>query len=55
MKKLSLLSLFVAMCALSSCSVITGIFKAGAAVGIIAVIVVIGIVLWIISAFRGKQ
>ncbi|TFF33277.1 phosphatidate cytidylyltransferase [Mucilaginibacter psychrotolerans] len=55
MKKLPLLLFFVAMCALSSCSVIGGIFKAGAAVGIIAVIVVIGIILWIISAFRGKQ
>ncbi len=39
----------------SSCSVIGGIFKAGAAVGIIAVIVIIAIIIWIISLFRGKS
>ncbi len=55
MKKLNILLFVVAMLALSSCSVISGIFKAGAAVGVIAVIVIIGIILWIISAFRGKQ
>jgi hypothetical protein len=40
---------------LSSCSVIAGIFKAGAVVGIIAVVIVIAIVIWIISLFRGKS
>jgi hypothetical protein len=55
MKKLNILLVVLAMVALSSCSVIGGIFKAGAAVGVIAVIVIIGIILWIISAFRGKQ
>jgi len=40
---------------LSSCSVIGGIFKAGAVVGVIAVIVVIGIIFWIISMFTGKK
>ena len=54
MKKLNRL-LFVLMAfALSSCSVITGIFKAGAAVGIISVIVVIAIIIWIVSLFRSK-
>jgi len=54
MKKLNLLFFALAMIALSGCSVIGGIFKAGAAVGIIAVIVVIGILIWIVSLFRGK-
>jgi hypothetical protein len=40
---------------LSGCSVIAGIFKAGAAVGVIAVIVLIAIIIWIISMFRGKN
>jgi uncharacterized membrane protein YtjA (UPF0391 family) len=52
MKKLNLLFLLTAIIAMSGCSVIGGIFKAGAAVGIIAVIVVIGIIIWIISMFR---
>jgi len=40
---------------LSSCSAIAGIFKAGAAVGIIAVIIVIAIIIWLISMFRSKN
>lgn len=40
---------------LSGCSAIAGIFKAGAAVGIIAVIIVIAIIIWLISMFRGKN
>jgi len=40
---------------LSSCSAIAGIFKAGAAVGVIAVIVVIAILIWIVSMFRSKN
>jgi len=39
---------------MSSCAVVGGIFKAGAVVGIIAVIVVIAIIIWVISLFRGK-
>jgi len=54
MKKLNVLFFALALLALSGCSVIGGIFKAGAAVGIIAVIVIIGILIWIISLFRGK-
>jgi len=49
-----LLFLTLATC-MSSCSVIGGIFKAGAVVGIIAVVVVIAILIWIISLFRGKS
>ena len=40
---------------MSSCAIIGGIFKAGAIVGIIAVIVVIAIIIWIISLFRGGK
>lgn len=39
----------------SSCAVVGGIFKAGAAVGIIAVIIVIVAIIWIVSLFRGKS
>jgi hypothetical protein len=53
MKKVNLLMLLAAMLVLSSCSVITGIFKAGAFVGILAVLIVIGLIVWIISMFKG--
>ncbi|WP_428328156.1 hypothetical protein [Mucilaginibacter sp.] len=52
MKKLYYPSAFLLLLCLSSCSVIGGIFKAGAVVGIIAVVVVIGIIIWIASMFR---
>jgi hypothetical protein len=54
MKKLYFPSLILLVLCLSSCSVISGIFKAGAIVGIIAVIVVIALIIWIASMFRGK-
>ncbi len=54
MKKLNVLFFAVIIMALSSCSVITGIFKAGAFVGILSVVIVIGILIWILSLFRGK-
>jgi hypothetical protein len=55
MKKLNMLFIAVAVMAMSSCTAIGDIFKAGAAVGIIAVIIVIAIIIWIISLFRGKN
>ena len=55
MRKLNLLAGAMLLTILNGCSVIGGIFKAGAAVGIIAVIVVLLIVIWIISAFRGRS
>jgi len=56
MKKLNLIPLMLLlMVALSSCSVIGGIFKAGAVVGIIAVLVVLGIIFWIFSMFTGNK
>lgn len=56
MKKLSILlflSLFVTF--LSSCAVIGGIFKAGFAVGIIAVVLIVVLLIWLFSLFRGKS
>lgn len=55
MKELNLLVLAVTLMVLSSCSAIGGIFKAGAAVGIIAVVVVILVIIWLISLFRGRS
>ncbi|MGZ3765467.1 MAG: hypothetical protein ACXVB0_04705 [Mucilaginibacter sp.] len=54
MKKLNLLLFAMAVITLSGCSVIGGIFKAGAVVGVISIIVVIVIIVWIISLFRRK-
>jgi hypothetical protein len=53
MKKLNISLILLAMIALSGCSVVSGIFKAGAVVGILAVVVVIGIIIWIFSMFTG--
>ncbi|MDB5004831.1 MAG: phosphatidate cytidylyltransferase [Mucilaginibacter sp.] len=53
MKKLNISLILLAMIALSGCSVITGIFKAGAFVGILAVVIVIGIIIWVFSMFTG--
>lgn len=44
-----------ALMAMSGCSVIGGIFKAGALVGVLAVLIVIAVIVWIISLFRGKN
>lgn len=55
MKNLHFFLFALVLFTLSSCSVITGIFKAGAIAGIIAVIVVIAVIIWIISLFRGKS
>jgi len=55
MKKLYFPSIVLLLLCLSGCSVIGGIFKAGAAVGIISVIVIIAIIIWIFSMFRGKN
>lgn len=54
MKNLNFAVLVFALMLLSSCAVIGGIFKAGVAVGIIAIVVVIVIIFWIISLFRGR-
>jgi hypothetical protein len=56
MKKIGIpVAIFLMVMVLSSCSAVDGIFKAGAVVGIIAVVIVIAIIIWIISMFRGKS
>jgi len=52
MKKLHFTLIVSILICLSSCSAIEGIFKAGVWVGIIAVVVVIILIIWLISAFR---
>jgi len=54
MRNIKLVLFALALFALSSCSVITGIFKAGVAVGIIVVVVVVAIIIWIIAKIAGK-
>lgn len=55
MKKIHLLLITgLFMLTISGCSVIEGIFKAGAVVGIVSVIVVILVIIWLISLFRGR-
>jgi hypothetical protein len=54
MRNIKLALFALALFTLSSCSVITGIFKAGVAVGIIVVVVVVAIIIWIISKVMGK-
>ena len=54
MKKLNLFVFAMAMTALSGCSVITGIFKAGAYTAIIGIVILIAIIIWVLSLFRGK-
>jgi hypothetical protein len=56
MKKLSLAALlpvFVIILSLSSCEVIGGIFKAGMWTGIIAVVVVVGLLIFLVSKIFG--
>ncbi|WP_345209570.1 hypothetical protein [Mucilaginibacter gynuensis] len=54
MRKLNVLLLALAMMTLNSCSLIVDIFKAGYYVGIIVVVIVLGIILWLFSLFRGR-
>ncbi|MGF7077859.1 hypothetical protein [Mucilaginibacter sp. UYCu711] len=53
MKKLNISLILLAMIALSGCSVITGIFKAGVFVGILAIVVVVAVIIWLFSMFTG--
>jgi len=55
MKKIYVLSVILLMLCLSSCAVIGAIFKAGAIVGILAVVIVVALIIWIASIFRGKN
>jgi uncharacterized membrane protein YtjA (UPF0391 family) len=55
MKRLNILLIAFVVATLSSCQVIGGIFKAGIAVGIIGILIVVFLIIWLISAFRGKN
>lgn len=55
MKKIYIPFLLMLVLLSGSCSVIGGIFKAGAAVGVIAVVVIIAVIIWVLSMFRGKS
>jgi hypothetical protein len=52
MKKIILPFFILLVTMLSSCDVITGIFKAGAVTGIIAVVVIVVLIMWLMSKFR---
>lgn len=54
MKKIVLPLFILLVTMLSSCDIITGIFKAGAITGIIGVVVVVVLILWIFSKFRSR-
>lgn len=55
MKKLNVLFFAAAaMMALSGCSVIGDIFKAGAYFGIFLVVFFVIVIVWVISKFRGR-
>lgn len=55
MRKIYFPSFLLTVLMLSSCSVIGGIFKAGAAVAIIGVIIFIAVIIWIVSMFKGRN
>jgi len=40
---------------LTGCAAVGGIFKAGLWTGIIAVVLVVGIIIWIISSLAGRK
>jgi hypothetical protein len=55
MKKLNIFLIAFVVATLSSCQIITGAFKAGVAVTIIGILIVVFLIVWLISAFRGRN
>ena len=55
MKNVTALVLLFMVTLLSSCAAIEGIFKAGVWVGILAVVAVVGVIIFIISKVSGKR
>jgi len=53
MKKLFIPTLLTALLFLSSCEVIGGIFKAGFYVGVAAVLIIVGLIIYLFIKFRG--
>jgi len=54
MKRLSIGVIVLVLLSLSSCQVVEGIFKAGVWVGVLAVVAVIGLIIFIIGKAAGK-
>ncbi len=55
MKTISLLSALFIITLLSGCEIIGDIFKAGAYTGIFLVLVLVALLIWILSKFRGRS
>jgi hypothetical protein len=53
-KSFAIPAVFLVMIMLSGCSATAGVFKVGAVVGVIAVVIVTVIILWVISLFRNR-
>jgi hypothetical protein len=47
--------LFIALLSFQSCAVVGGIFKAGVWVGVVAVLIVVGIIIWLVTKSSGKN
>ena len=55
MKKLQLISVIALLLSLSSCQVIGDIFKAGVWVGVLAVVAIVGLVVFLIAKASGGK
>ncbi|MBC7743865.1 MAG: hypothetical protein H7096_02045 [Flavobacterium sp.] len=55
MKKLSLITFLFAITFLSSCELVGDIFQAGAYTAVIVIVIVVALVIWLISKFRGRS
>jgi hypothetical protein len=53
-KSVYLFLLLSSVTVMNGCAVVGGIFKAGVWVGVIAVVVVVGLILWLVSRGSGK-
>ena len=54
MRKLYSLTAILAISLLSSCELVGDIFEAGAWTGIIIVIIIVAVIIWLFSKFRGR-
>ncbi len=55
MRNLYTLIAFSALTLLSGCELVGDIFKAGAYTGIFVVVVIIALIIWLLSKFRGRS
>lgn len=55
MKKLYSVVALLAITLLSSCELVGDIFAAGAYTGIFIVVIIIALIIWLLSKFRGKS